>query len=235
MAPMNIIPNKNLFIVTSALRPTIGIFDYAKRLEQTIETVQSIRSKVPDSLVVITDASVEEVPEQDVQRLSKWCNGFVSWTQDEQIQYFSRHGQKSLAESFLMMKTLVMLKRNPSVSKMLNSVKRIFKISGRYRLNEKFDINDYSADNLYGKYIFKKRMPSWCGRDSLIVTRLWSMCPSLLDDYIATLPNIINTIANEGIDTEHAHFECLNKEHLVEFDYVYVEGQVAQTGEWHYD
>jgi hypothetical protein len=78
-------------------------------------------------------------------------------------------------------------------------------------------------------------MPSWCGRDSLIVTRLWSMCPSLLDDYIATLPNIINTIANEGIDTEHAHFECLNKEHLVEFDYVYVEGQVAQTGEWHYD
>ena len=232
---MSIIPNKNLFIVTSALRPTIGIFDYAKRLEQTIETLQSIRAKDPNSLVIVTDASVENVPEHDLQQLSKWCNGIIVWNQDEQIQYFSRYGHKSLAESFLMTKTLVMLKRNPSVSKMLNSVKRIFKISGRYRLNDKFDISDYDDDKLYGKYIFKKRMPSWCGRDSLLVTRLWSMCPSLLDDYTATLPNIINLISTDSIDTEHAHFECLNKEYLVEFDYVYVEGQVAQTGEWHYD
>jgi hypothetical protein len=61
------------------------------------------------------------------------------------------------------------------------------------------------------------------------------MCPSLLEQYIETLPQIINLIATEGIDTEHAHFECLNKDYLVEFDYVYVEGQVASTGEWHYD
>ena len=235
MASMNIIPDKNLFIVTSALRPSIGIFDPVARLQQTLETVQSIRAKIPDSLIIITDASVEEVPEEDVAKLSRWCNGFISWSNDEQIQYFSSHGHKSVAESLLLLKTIVTLKRNPSVSKMLNSVKRIFKISGRYRLNEKFDISDYADDKLYGKYIFKKRMPSWCGRESLLVTRLWSMCPSLIDDYIAALPNIINAIRSENIDTEHAHFECLNKEHLVEFDYVYVEGQVASTGEWHYD
>jgi hypothetical protein len=235
MAPMNIIPDKNLFIVTSALRPTIGIFDTQTRLNQTIETLQSIRQKIPESIIIITDASVEEVPQSDIDQLSPWMNGFVSWTQDDQIKHFSQQGHKSIAESLLMMKTLVMLKRNPGVSKMLNSVRRIFKISGRYRLNERFDISDYVDDNLYGKYIFKKRMPSWCGRDSLLVTRLWSMCPSLLEEYISTLPNIINRIASEGIDTEHAHFDCLNKEHLIEFDYVYVEGQVAQTGEWHYD
>ena len=232
---MNIIPDKKLFIVTSALRPTIGIFDKQTRLNQTIETVKSIRAKVPDSIIIITDASVEEVPQSDIEQISPWMNGVVSWTQDNEIRYFSQQGHKSIAESLLMMKTLIMLKRNPGVSKMLNSVKRIFKISGRYRLNEKFDITDYDHDRLYGKYIFKKRMPSWCGRESLLVTRLWSMCPSLLDEYVATLPNIINTIGSQGIDTEHAHFECLNKEHLVEFDYVYVEGQVAQTGEWHYD
>jgi len=235
MAPMNIIPDKNLFIVTSALRPTTGVFDKQTRLEQTIETVKSIRAKISNSIVIITDASVEEVPQEDVDKLAPWTNGFISWNQDEQIKYFSQHGHQSVAESLLMMKTLIMLKRNPGVSKMLNSVKRIFKISGRYRLNEKFDINDYMSDHLYGKYIFKKRMPSWCGRESLLVTRLWSMCPSLLDEYISTLPNIINTITSQGIDFEHAHFECLNKEHLFEFDYVYVEGQVARTGEWHYD
>ncbi len=232
---MSIIPDKNLFIVTSALRPNIGVFDYGTRLQQTIETIQSIRMKVPNSLIVITDASVEPIPEGDLAQLSNWSDGFVTWNQDDQIRSFSQQGQKSIAESLLMLKTLVMLKRNPSISKMLNSVKRIFKISGRYRLNEKFDIDDYNDDNLYGKYVFKQRMPSWCGRDSLLVTRLWSMCPSLLDDYIATLPNIINSIATQGIDTEHAHFECLNKDYLVEFYYVYVEGQVASTGEWHYD
>lgn len=232
---MSIIPNKNLFIVTSALRPTIGIFDKQTRLHQTIDTLKSIRAKVPESIIIVTDASVEEVPKNDVDQLSPWMNGFISWNQDGEIQHFSQQGHKSIAESLLMMKTLIMLKRNPSVSKMLYSLKRIFKVSGRYRLNEKFDINDYADDKLYGKYIFKKRMPSWCGRESLLVTRLWSMCPSLFDEYISTLPNIINTVASQGIDTEHAHFECLNREHLVEFDYVYVEGQVAQTGEWHYD
>lgn len=235
MASMSIIPDKNLFIVTSALRPNTGVFDYGTRLQQTIETIQSIRMKVPNSVIVITDASVNPIPEGDLAQLSNWSDGFITWNQDDQIRSFSSQGKQSIAEGILMLKTLVMLKRNPSVSKMLNSVKRIFKISGRYRLSDKFDIDDYSDDNLYGKYVFKKRMPSWCGRDSLLVTRLWSMCPSLLDDYIATLPNIINTIASQGIDFEHAHFECLNKEYLVEFYYVYVEGQVASTGEWHYD
>lgn len=235
MALMSIIPDKNLFIVTSALIPTIGVFDYETRLNQTIETVKTIKQKDPNALIVITDASVQSVPEKDLEFFHSYITGFVSWDKDDQIRSFSTQGQKSIAESLLMMKTLMMLKRNPSVSKMLYSVKRIFKVSGRYRLNENFNIEEYNKDEYYGKYIFKKRMPSWCGRESLLITRLWSMCPSLVDEYIETLPQIIQTIATQGIDTEHAHFECLNKDHLIEFENVYVEGQVASTGEWHYD
>lgn len=235
MASMSIIPDKSLFIITSAIKPNIGVFDYETRLKQTLETVMSIKRQVPDSLIIITDASIVPLTDDEIALFNQSINGFIAWSNDDQIRSFSMQGQKSIAESILMMKTLIMLRRNPQVSKMFYALKRIFKVSGRYRLTDKFDINEYNSVDYYGKYIFKTRMPSWCGRESLLITRLWSMCPSLVDEYIETLPNIIQTIATQGIDTEHAHFECINKEHLVEFEKVHLEGQVASTGEWHYD
>mgnify|MGYP003349819309 CR=1 FL=1 len=74
-------------------------------------------------------------------------------------------------------------------------------------------------------------MPSWCGRESLLITRLWSMCPSLIDEYIETLPQIIQTIATQGIDTEHAHFGSIDKNYVVEFDNLHCEGVLAGNGQ----
>ena len=113
------------------------------------------------------------------------------------------------------------------------SVKRIFKYSARSLLQNKFKISIYDNAKLYGKYVFKERLPSWTDKsitDHLFITRFFSLCPSLIDDYIRTLNKALNTCMTHGIDTEHAHFKETNKKYMVELKRIHVEGIMAGTG-----
>jgi len=121
---------------------------------------------------------------------------------------------------------------------MMASVKRIYKFSGRTDVVDGFDIARYDDPALYGKYTFKTRIPSWMptmsqahsSADHLLITRLYSWCISLTDDYLATLMRIYEAINVHGIDTEHAHYREINKKYLVEFDNLYCQGTMASTG-----
>jgi hypothetical protein len=116
-------------------------------------------------------------------------------------------------------------------------VRRVFKLSGRTNILEGYDPKAY--DDLYGKYVFKKSIPSWLppnkqiesACDHLLITRMYSFCVSLMDDYLHTLPQIYNTINKFGVDTEHAHFGNIKKEYLVQFDNLYCEGVLAGNGQ----
>ena len=113
---------------------------------------------------------------------------------------------------------------------------RIFKITGRYKLSDSFDITEYENPDLVGKYVFKKRVKSWMNRDlSLVDTRLWSMCSSLLEETQDILPKVLNIVLEGNFDLEHAYFQTINLEHLVEFDKVHLEGQIASDGRIQYD
>ena len=108
--------------------------------------------------------------------------------------------------------------------------------SARSALTDNFDITKY--DNLFGKYVFKKSIPSWMDEnrkrsvtDHLYITRFYSLCPSLLDNYLQTLQPILNNVIQHGIDTEHSHYLCLDKRYVVEFENVGVEGIMGGTGQ----
>ena len=96
---------------------------------------------------------------------------------------------------------------------------------------------DVHEHEQWGKYVFKQRMPTWIddGRKEvftdLLITRLFSWCPSLLDDYIVVLQKNINTIMQTRVDTEHAHFRNIDKEKLVELEKVHCIGTVATSGD----
>ena len=42
---------------------------------------------------------------------------------------------------------------------------------------------------------------------------------------------MISNVMSHGIDTEHAHYLCLDKKHVVEFDRIKCAGIVAGSGE----
>jgi hypothetical protein len=51
-----------------------------------------------------------------------------------------------------------------------------------------------------------------------------------LDDYLQTLVKCYNTVNEHGIDTEHAHYQHIDKKYLIEFDKLHCEGIMAGTG-----
>lgn len=229
------IPYKNLFIVSSCLYPTIGAIGSEDRIIQTIETFKSIR-KVPNSIIIFADASTKPIPNYVLSSFYGLYDILFDLSKNEDIKNLSISGQKSQAETLLLLNTISQFKSNFDIMKVMSSVKRIFKISGRYHLTDDFDINSY--DNCFGKYVFRKRIPSWMSKDvqnqynstDLLVTRLFSFCPSLIDDYIQVLINNFQYLSM-GFDTEHAHFLNVNKKYLVELDKIGVGGIIASNNE----
>jgi hypothetical protein len=236
MAQM-IIPNTDLFIVTSALKTSIGVIDDETRTKQTIEGLQSLRKAAPDALVLWVDASSKQVDEATMAQVTQYCNKSISFFGDEDLMSLANAGLKSQAEVALLFKTLSIIKQHSELQKMMAGVRRVFKLSGRTNMLEGYDPKAY--DNQYGKYVFKKAMPSWLppqkqlesGCDHLYITRMYSFCISLFDNYLNTLPAIYQTINQHGVDTEHAHYGNIDKGFSVEFEKLYCQGMLAGNGQ----
>jgi len=231
MAP--IIPSLQLFIVTSALNPNMGVLNRQQRLEQTIEGLISLREKCPDAVVILADGSPEKVEREKYDSMSQWVNLIADFSGDKDIAQFASTGRKSEAENLLMLKMMMLMKQSPELMKLMYSVRRIYKFSARTTLHDEFDVAEHDH---FGKYVFKKRMPTWLGGEvaetftDLLITRLFSFCPSLIDDYSIVCRRNIGVIQDAGIDTEHAHFFNIDPDRLVELDKIHCQGVMASTG-----
>lgn len=229
----SIIPSRQLFIVTSALNPNMGILNREERMQQTIEGLQSLRNKCPDAIVLLADGSPEKVEEEKIRSLSHLVNFVADFSNDSDITQFASRGMKSQAENVLLLKTTMLLKQDASMMRLMQSVSRVYKFSGRTILNDGFDSSEH---NHFGKYVFKKRMPTWLSGEraeiftDLLITRLFSFCPSLIDDYMIMCRRNIGVINDAGVDTEHAHFFNMKPELLVELDQIHCQGVMASTG-----
>ena len=229
-----IIPNTNLFIVTSAINATIGAVNREDRIKQTLDGLKILREQQPDAVIILSDGSPVAVEEDVIKQFAPYVNLAMNWASDKDVTDFASTGRKSEAECVLLIKTLMMLQQEPQLMQMMQGIKRIYKLSGRTNLLEEF--NDEEHDH-FGKYVFKKRMPTWINDErkeeftDLLITRLFSFCPSLISDYIQTLYKIIGGVIKYHVDTEHAHYFYINKEYLVELDQIHCMGIVAGSGQ----
>jgi hypothetical protein len=227
------VKEKTLFIVTSALNPEMGIINREDRFNQTIDGLKSIREKMPDAIVLMVDGSPNKIEEEKVKTLREYVNFFADFSQDKQILQFSSTGRKSEAENALLFKTMLLLKQDEGLNEVVKTVKRIVKLSGRTILTDGFDIAEHDHS---GKYVFKTRMPTWIADSrkefatDLLITRMYSFCPTLIDNYMNLCSINVNLIDQIHIDTEHAHFVNINKDLLVELDTIYCQGIMAGTG-----
>lgn len=209
---MNIIgpPKDYLFIITSAIHATRGVFSSQERMDQTLLTIQSIKEKAPGSQIIIVDSSVRALSDEDTALLqSKGIRALIKFDDNSPIVELSRQNRNSAGEIQSLMSVFSVLRTHKELQQVLSSTKRIFKISGRYQLNSNFRIKDYEdGQDSFGKYVFKE-LPTWMSparvdAGGLYITRLWSLCPSLLNDFMSNGQNIFNSVMREGLDLEHA-------------------------------
>jgi hypothetical protein len=214
----------NVFIVTSALLTQAGVFNTMQRFNDTLDTLKSIREKDPTAMIFLADISVAPLGGM-IDELQEYCK-VVSFNDHHAVKMFSSHGMKSHGETVILMEMLNFIKRQGIVCD------RIFKLSGRYVLDDSFDISYYTDKQ--GHYVFKRRNETWMnpvvsGATHCLDTRLFSLCSSLADDYFNILQKNLSVLGQ--LDTEHVHFLHIPKDKLVEVDRVYCTGMIARTGE----
>jgi len=236
--PQSVPPGRILFTITSALNASQAHsrFSNAERLEQTCETLRSVREALPDADILIFDGSVEQPGEAAVGRLGgkvalAWYGHLPELRQIATYPNFNI--VKNLSELTLYARGLgELIQRNA-----LAPYRRVFKLSGRYRLNSRFDAALHLSDAAAGRFVFARRTAStWdaakVGTRHAWQTRLFSYDPSLAyflgSIYLVALRRM-NELLAQGIytDIEHSLGRFLNPELVLEADAIGVSGDIG--------
>lgn len=202
------------FIITSTINTSSGEIPINDRFSQTLETISSIRKKVNNSYIILIENSPLDSSLE--QTLSVSVDFYLNISNRSFVKYinkvFNVYGQKGVGEAYMIQVGL-------DHAKSLDC-ERIFKISGRYKLSDTFNISEYQR---YSGYVF--RIYDGDGYNDL-VTRLWSLSPNLIDNCINSLESTIVSIFNDKLTLEQAMYKSFTEN--IEFvDILHVEGYLA--------
>jgi hypothetical protein len=208
----------NVFIVTSTINTEIGLIPVEDRYQQTLITVESIKEKDSKAIIILIDNSSNLLPNDMYITLADATTYFLAIGDRAPCKQFNKEGVKGAGESYMLLVGLDLINR-------LNLLpKRVFKISGRYRLSNTFDISFY--ENTYGKYVFKTRTTNEYNMTSLH-SRLWSVCGSLIEDMKILISKSFYDHIVEQTTIEEAIFKNINKDNLIEVEQIHCEGVIA--------
>ena len=143
----------NVVFITSKIYVSDNAFSYInkrsiytkdERFSQVIDTIKTIKNKIPYYYIILFDNSIFTKKEYYI--LNNMVNKFINITDNKELNYYTNDCEiKSLAE----------LHQLKYIFKNFNEkirIKNIFKITGRYLINDNFDYKVY--DNKHN--IFKK-------------------------------------------------------------------------------
>ena len=239
---------KNIVLLTSAVYTNYGIYKSAERIQQTLDTAKSAKKYIPGAVIILVDNSKVDVQNDtsaEFEELIDLVDYYIDNSDDDDIKYFHNNVQnydigKNAMEAMGLHKALTYINSNDDMKKVIADADRIFKLSGRYQVTDKFDITKFDNANTKDKYVFKKAQPSWInpqdtGVTTLLQTRLWSFTPSLLLQTIDIYKNIIENMIklfneNKYIDNEHSMSKYIPKGQLIELETVGLVGNIAPNG-----
>ena len=232
---------KHAFIVTSAVNSKFGVFKPTERLQQTLDTVASIKSKIPDAKIVIMECCGEPIKPEQEAVLRHSCDVFVDYSNDKEVQALYDNDNwdvvKNGTEIMCFGRALAILHHE----KLFEGIGRIHKMSGRYVLNDMFDPDTYDQLELADKIIIGPKYKSQFPPDVTQVpfqymARLWSWPYSRIDEVVNVYSDSFIFFAerlSQGgyVDIEHVLAKFLNPAVVHEIQNLGVEGQIAPNGQ----
>jgi len=217
------------FVITSTINTDHGKFSPPERFNQTLETIESIRTKVPNSVIVFADNSLHHMPEDVVSLLKSKVNLYIDYKHNLFSKFINGDIQsamhKGVGEMMIFEQVMFAIRENNLIGK------RIFKISGRYRLSDTFDITQYDNVDYVGKYIFKP--VTWAySKDNFanvehrvfLETRLWSFCGSLFNEYEQLIQECFNYMLVHSENLEVTNHTIIPHDKVIQLNEMNVEG-----------
>jgi hypothetical protein len=222
---------KGTFFISSALYPSIGssIYNEEERFEQTLETIKSIDLFCDDNTKIIFDSSPKKPNEKYISHLRKTGILFFYFGDDPEVNVYSQKDTKGISETLSFKSCLNFYRKSRFESN------RIYKISGRYQINENFILNEDSYKN---KFVFLRAIDShlpiheriYNNNEKLLSIRLWHMDCNCLDIFYNKMNNIIEDCITYNIDVEHSYYKNLCDESIVQVNKIGVQGFCAPNG-----
>lgn len=230
--------NKALFLISSAIHTTHGVYTPQQRLEQTIETCKSIRERTNDIEIMVLDGGTKQLEPEERDMLRGHIDRFFSFCDDENVKGLHQVPSQDIVKNGIEMLSFgsfyAMYRED-----IKKNFKRVFKISGRYTLNDAFNFDTHM--NAKNKIIIRGPFTSQFPYDVTdgitlqYMSRLWSFDADMID-YIAECyrrmyMHFVRRINNAGyVDIEHLLFHYLDRNAIQKINKIGVQGHIAPSG-----
>lgn len=229
---------KHGFVVTSAVNSKFGVYSPAARMQQTITTLQNVRAKVPDCKIIVMECAGTPLTDAQSELIEEHCDLLLDFSRDPDVQaiYQSENWDvvKNSTEIMCFSRALRMCQNDGDFA----GLDRIHKMSGRYVLNNDFDLTVYEKhpDRIIIGPKHKSQFPlEMTGIELQYMARLWSW-PSdqterVIQVYEDSLSYIGQRVSQGGYaDIEHVLYKFLPAELVTELPVLGVEGSIAPNG-----
>jgi hypothetical protein len=229
---------KHGFVVTSAVNSKFGVYSAEERLVQTIITLQNIRHKVPGAKIVVMECAGTALTDSQSDLLEKNCDLLLDFSRDPDVVaiYQSNNWDvvKNSTEIMCFARALHMCQSDGDFA----GLDRIHKMSGRYVLNDEFDLGTYEEypDRIIIGPKQQSQFPyAVTGIELQYMARLWSWPAALTDQVIQvyndSLAYIGHRVSQGGYaDIEHVLYKFLPPNLVQELPVLGVEGFIAPNG-----
>lgn len=231
---------RHAFVVTSAINSKFGVFNPAERLSQTLDTIKSIRERLPTAKIFIMECCGTPLNDDQRVALAKASDVLIDFSTDADVQSMYDNDNwdvvKNGTEIMCFGNALEMLKDAGE----FNNVDRIHKMSGRYVLNDMFDTDTYEQTEVKSKFVigpkYKSQFPIEVTTVPLqYMARLWSWPIELLDAAIQVYKDsfifFAERVSQGGyVDIEHVLYKFLPQDQVHEIQNLGVEGCIAPNG-----
>lgn len=137
---------ENVIIVTSVIDcPTRRtLFTRKERFEQTKKTIDTIRLKIPNSFIILID--VTDFTEEEHNYFKSSCNYVINCANNNEAFYsVLQHNNKSFGERYYLLESIKVIQHLLDI---YPNIRNIFKICGRYYLNDDFMYSVYDNDKI---------------------------------------------------------------------------------------
>ena len=234
--------SKYTFLITSAINTKFGVFDAETRLNQTVSTIQSIKQRVPDADLFLLEMSAIALTQDQSNTLEPLVKSIVNFNSDPSVVglYNSTDNWdivKNVTEVMCFGKALKNLHRSLN---QFSNTQRIFKISGRYGLNNNFDIGYYDQYNIQNHIVISNQKNSQFDYNLTLIShqfmsRLWSWPVSLMEEIITVYDNSLAYMgerisAGGYADIEHCLYKFLDKEKVIQKVPLGIFGNIGPNG-----
>ena len=229
---------RHCFIVTSAVNSKFGVYSPEERTAQTIATLKNINERVPNAKIVVMECGGTPPTDDQLKLLVQHSDYLLNFSKDPDVQAIYVSDNWDLVKNSTEIMCFARALRECAERGVFADVDRVHKMSGRYILNNDFNLDIYEqyADKIIIGPKYKSQFPfEITGIELQYMARLWSWPIAQNDRVVQVYDDSLNYIgervAQGGYaDIEHVLYKFLPPELVQEIPLLGVEGSIAPNG-----